>query len=104
TQPIAISSTWFVPMNTHLIGQGDDISSGTTIQACAGSGCFAGTAMIQFGSTTACTSACGTAVENLLLNGNAQAIAGIANSLFQDLTYVDHVSLYRLTGTGLLVS
>jgi hypothetical protein len=103
TAPIVITTTWYLPMNTHVIGQGDNISSGTTIQACVTNGCFTGPAMIEFGSS-ACTSACGTAVENVLLNGNGQAINGIVNSLFQDLSYVDHVSIYQLVGIGLLVS
>jgi hypothetical protein len=106
--PIVISTTWNLPMNTHLVGQGDNISSGTIIQACSTSSCFTGSAMIQFGSSTACSSACGTAVENLLLDGsntgNGQTLNGIVNSQFQDLSYVDHVSLYRIIGTGLSVS
>ena len=31
---IVISSTWNLPMNTHLVGVGDNVSSGTIIQAC----------------------------------------------------------------------
>jgi hypothetical protein len=33
--PIIISSTWILPSNTHLIGEGDDLS-GTTIQTLSG--------------------------------------------------------------------
>jgi hypothetical protein len=44
--PIVISTGWVLPANTHLIGQGDNPSSGTVIQA---SSSFSGTAMIQFG-------------------------------------------------------
>jgi hypothetical protein len=40
----------------------------------------------------------------LNLDGNGLAIDGIDNSLLQDSTYVDHVSLYQILGTGLSVS
>jgi hypothetical protein len=61
--------------------------------------------MIQFGSSSLCTSACsGISVENLNLDGQGQAINGIVNAFSQDLSYVDHVSLYQILGTGLSVS
>jgi len=108
--PIIISSPWILPSNTHLIGEGDGTSggstSGTTIQARSG---FSGT-MIQFGSsspvcpTTGCS---GISVENLTLDGQGplgQTVNGIANAYSQDGSYVDHVSLYQILGTGLAVS
>jgi hypothetical protein len=36
--PIVISTGWVLPANTHLFGQGDNISSGTTIQAASNVG------------------------------------------------------------------
>jgi hypothetical protein len=104
---IVIPSTWKLPPSTHLIGAGSNITSsgftpGTTLAAQSG---FTGTAMISFGSSSLCTSTCtGIAVENLTLNGQSQAIDGIDNTLSQDLSYVDHVGLYRIVGTGLSVS
>jgi hypothetical protein len=101
---IVIPTTWVLPPNTKLIGVGDNIGSGTTIQAKASS-FQTGTAMIQFGASSLCTSACtGISVENLNLDGHGQAIGGIANGFSQDLSYVDHVSLYQILGTGLSVS
>lgn len=101
---VVIPSTWGLPANTALIGVGDNIGSGTTLQAKASS-FSAGTAMIQFGSSSLCTSTCsGISVENLNLDGQGQAINGIVNAFSQNLSYVDHVSLYQILGTGLSVS
>jgi hypothetical protein len=90
---------------THLIGQGDAITSvsplGTTIQV---SGTFSGSSsMIQFGSSSGCCTAI--SVENLTLDGKAKTgVSGIVNQYAGDLSYVDHVGLYRILGTGLSVS
>jgi hypothetical protein len=110
---IVIPSSWILPSNTHLIGEGDGIPSsgsspGTTIQALANN--FTGN-MIQFATSTACSppqggpSLCsGISVERLTLDGQGQAINGVINQYVGDVSYVDHVSLYQITGTGLLVS
>jgi hypothetical protein len=114
--PIIISTPWILPSNTHLIGEGDGIpvyssgtltsTPGTTIQAASG---FSGT-MIQFGSSSpVCpsTGCSGISVENLTLDGQGplgQTVNGIANAYSQDGSYVDHVSLYQILGTGLAVS
>jgi hypothetical protein len=106
--PIIIPSTWFLPPNTHLIGEGDGIPSststpGTTIQAATSF--TSGTAMISFGQSALCTAACtGVSVKNLTLDGQGQSVHGIDNGFSQDLSYVDHVGLYRILGTGLSVS
>jgi hypothetical protein len=103
--PIVISTPWVLPSYTHLIGQGDAITSvsplGTTIQV---SGTFSGSSsMIQFGSSSGCCTAI--SVENLTLDGKAKTgVSGIVNQYAGDLSYVDHVGLYRILGTGLSVS
>jgi len=98
---IQIPTTWTLPPSTHLIGVGSNITSGftpgTTLVAHSS---FSGSAMMSF-----CTAACtGIGVENLTLDGQGQTIDGIDNANAQDLTYVDHVGLYRIVGTGLSVS
>ncbi len=94
--PIVVPSTWNVPPNTHLIGEGDS-AGGTTIQA--KSGYTSNTAMISLGVNSLCSSSCqGISVENLTLDGHGQSINGIANGLAQDLSYVDHVSLFQILG------
>jgi hypothetical protein len=104
--PIIIPSPWILPANTHLIGEGDGITSnsfspGTTIQAAAS---FSGN-MIQFGPSSCLSYVCtGISVENLTLDGNAQSINGISNQYAQTNSYVNRVSFYRVLGTGLLVS
>ncbi len=111
--PIKISTTWALPNNTRLIGEGDGIpstnfTSGTTIQA---ANSFSGS-MIQFGASAglclpppSTLSVCsGMSVEKLTLDGQGQSINGITNQLAGVQSYVDHVSLYRILGTGLSIS
>lgn len=101
---IVIPATWFLPSGTHLIGQGDTAGSGTTLQA---SSTFSGTAMVQFGSSTWCSagSPCsGIGIEKLILDGQGKSIVGIWNQLAQTQSYLDHVSLYQILGTGLEIS
>jgi hypothetical protein len=43
-------------------------------------------------------------VENLTLDGQGGSINGIVNQYSQDFSYVDHVSLYQIRGTGLSAS
>ena len=60
--------------------------------------------MIQFGPSCPINPpACATAisVENLMLNGNNLNITGIQNPAADELTYVDHVTLFQIWGTGL---
>ena len=40
----------------------------------------------------------------MTLDGQAQAVHGIVNQFSQPNTYVDHVTLYQILGTGLLIS
>ena len=100
---IVIPSKWVLPSNTHLIGEGSTISGGftpgTTLQI--SSSFTAGDPMIRFGSSSGCCSAI--SVEKLTLDGNAAFVNGIENSNAGELSYVDHVSLYRILGTGLWV-
>lgn len=64
---IVTTKSWILPPSTHLIGEGDNISSGTTIQA-KKSG-FSGSNVIGFGLTSLCTPTCsGISVENLNLD------------------------------------
>jgi hypothetical protein len=106
-----------IALKHHLIGEGDGIPStgstpGTTIQPATG---FSGS-MIQFGtapppssppicppvgSVYTCT---GISVENLTLDGKGQSVNGITNAYSQDGSYVNHVRLYQILGTGLSVS
>jgi hypothetical protein len=99
---IVMNTPWVLPNNTRLIGEGGNISSGTTIQAPTG---FSG-AMIQMGAASVCpSSVCtGMAIEHLVLDGQGQNINGIVNQFSEDLSYVDHVSFYRVLGTGLTVA
>jgi hypothetical protein len=100
---IAIQVGWVLPSNTHLFGQGDNIASGTVIQACTPSTCtstLSAPPMIQFGSSSGSMAV---AIEKLVLDGQGQQIGGIVNRYSQSNSYVDHVSLYRILGTGLLI-
>jgi hypothetical protein len=103
--PIVIPSTWILPNNTRLIGEGNTITSsgstpGTTLQV---SGTFTAPGpMIQFGSSSGCCT--GISVEHLTLDGTGGFINGIVNQNAGDLSYVDQVGLYRILGTGLTIS
>jgi hypothetical protein len=106
--PIVIPSKWTLPPNTHLIGEGDNISSSTTISTTiqASSSFSASANMIEFGSSSVCPSGgcTGISVEDLTLDGQAQSINGISNTSSEDSSYVNHVRLYQILGTGLSVS
>lgn len=111
---IVIPTTWVLPNNTTLIGVGDGLpasttASSTTIQACKSQSCsFTGTDMIDLGTSIVCPligtiHVCNSvSLENLTLDGQGQSINGIVNSNSQTGSYVDHVSLYQILGTGLL--
>ena len=112
-----IPTTWVLPNNTTLIGEGDNLpastttASGTTIQACKPNQCtFTGTDMIDLGTSIVCPLIGGVhicnsvSVQNLTLDGQGQSLNGIVNTYAQTGTYVDHVSLYQILGTGLSLS
>jgi len=103
---IQISTPWVLPSNTRLIGEGESdprsAVPGTTIQAAS---TIQMQAMIQFGSSAVCSSGCsGISVERLTIDGNSLFLHGISNLYAQNNTYVDHVTLYQILGTGLLIS
>jgi hypothetical protein len=103
---IQISTPWVLPSNTRLIGEGESdprsAVPGTTIQAASQ---IQLQAMIQFGSSAVCSSGCsGISVERLTIDGNSLFLHGISNLYAQNNTYVDHVMLYQILGTGLLIS
>ena len=79
--PIVIPSKWTLPPNTHLIGEGDNISSSTAISTTiqASPSFSVSTNMIEFGSSSVCPSGgcTGISVEDLTLDGQAQSINGI---------------------------
>jgi hypothetical protein len=100
---ITIPGTWILPNNTKLVGVEPSttasIASGTVILAKSSF-----TPMIQFGDSPCPSSICnGISVEGVILDGNGFAIDGIHNTNGQDLSYVDHVAIYNLFGTGLMV-
>jgi hypothetical protein len=111
TNPIKISSTWILPNGTKLIGEETTDpalnTGGTPLQTTieATSSMTSGSAMIQFGDSTHCpSSVCtGISVEQLTLYGNGHSLIGIQNVNSQDQSYVDHVTMYHVLGTGLFV-
>jgi hypothetical protein len=115
---IVIPAGWILPNATRIIGEnaGPNTSATdgvTTIQACVTSttGCSSNLsgAMITMGSSSAsynCPSAgcIGVGVEDLWLDGQGLSINGISNTVSQELSYVKHVNLYQIIGTGLGLS
>src|SRR5579859_5943000 len=98
---IMISSTWTLPQNTRLIGQGPN---STIIQASGLTG-----DMIDMGiAGTACggassTDCQGVVIEHLGLNqGAISGVNGIVNQYSQELSYIDDIVLTNFSGgTGL---
>jgi hypothetical protein len=117
---ITISTGWIIPDRTRVFGQGErpnpGASSGPGTQIVAASN-FSGT-MISMGGANAypntspavypCGSAngiCfGVSIADVMLDGGGQNIVGIANTSSQELSYIDHVNLYGIIGTGLSIS
>ncbi len=107
-QTIVISSTWKLPSNTHLIGEGEATLSGTTpdISTIQASSTFSTPGpFLQFGSSSICgSSQCtGISVERLTLDGKGGSFNGIVNEYAGNASVVDHVRLYQIRGIGLLV-
>jgi hypothetical protein len=100
---IVIPPKWVLPTNTHLIGEGSTLSGGftpsTTLQV--SSSFTENTQMIQFGSSSECCS--GISVEKLALDGIGTFVNGIEDGNAGDSSYVDHVVMNRILGTGLWV-
>jgi len=99
---IKTNSTWVLPSGTRLVGEGGEdpgsnsnLTTRTTLQA---QGSFS--PMIQMGVFSPCM---GVTVEDLVLDGNKQAVDGIDNQYCQELSSVNHVSIYQVVGKGLNV-
>jgi hypothetical protein len=102
---ITINTTWTVPANTRIVGEG--ASEGPYLTILQAASTFSGD-MIDMGAgnTTFCgaSSICqGVAVEHLQVNGagNSHAVNGIVNSYSEDGSYVNDVALFNLGGIGL---
>lgn len=117
---IKIPTTWIVPTRTRIIGEGSGASGSnvTTIQAesgftdpdsTTGSGGTGGPSIIRMGSTTYSQYKCSASpcfavgVEDLVVDGQGQALNGITNVASEELSYVNRVSLYQVMGTGLQI-
>jgi len=99
---ITISLTWILPYSTRLIGE--QTATGELATTIVASGVSA-SPMIQFGDSHCPSPACtGISVESLTLNGSGNDVIGIQNQNSQFQSYVDHVLLYQILGTGLQVS
>jgi hypothetical protein len=97
---ITIQKTWTLPQNTRIVGQGPGI---TTLKA--GSSLTTGP-MIKMGchghsGMTVCATSFGVSVENLTLDGSSQGVDGIDNSDAEEQSYVKHVQMINIGGTGL---
>jgi|SRR5580698_3299027 hypothetical protein len=96
---IVTPSTWVLPPNTHVTGEGDSLLAPATSTIIQVANTFTGDII------DLCSVACtGVAIENVVLNGNGSSANGLVNSFAGNLSYVNHVGLYQILGTGLLVS
>ena len=110
---ITICATWQMPVFTKLIGEGPGQggSIGTTLQVGSSAQCggnsFAGSAMIQMGGTTNCTSSnCfSVSISDLALDGQSNSgIDGIDNLVAQELSSVTHVAMVNIGKIGLSIA
>jgi|HubBroStandDraft_5_1064220.scaffolds.fasta_scaffold00429_10 hypothetical protein len=115
---IVIPAGWTLPNETRIIGENAGPRSGTTdgvttIQACVTgtTGCSANLSgtLITMGSSVAAyncpsTGCIGVGVQDLWLDGNGLSVNGISNTFSEDLSYVKHVNLYQIVGTGMGLS
>jgi hypothetical protein len=121
---ITISTGWIIPDRTRVFGEGErsnpasPYAPGTQIVAASG---LTGT-MISLGganlypnSTTVypcgvypgtSDGVCfGVSISDVMLEGNSDTtLVGIANTNSQELSYVNHVNLYGILGTGLSIT
>jgi hypothetical protein len=103
---IIISQGWILPNNTKLIGVGtgnptqNASDPETTIQASGSSFNLSSLALLQMcsGTVDRCN---GVGISNLILEGSALPIDGIRNFNAEELSYVEHVSMHIIGGTGL---
>ena len=87
---INISTSWVIPPQTRIIGKG---KTQTTIGAGSGlTGSF-----LQMCSST-CT---GVSISDLLISGAGASLTGIVNQFAQELSFVQHVTINEVEGTGL---
>jgi len=95
---IVVTSTWILPNNTKLIGQGPS----TDLQAVNG----LGGPIIVMGTSCPSSGCTSIGVEHLLLDGSAAGTTftyGIDNQLGEDGSYVSDVNFYQFSAAGLYV-
>jgi hypothetical protein len=117
---IPISSSWVLPNNTRLVGEGALTVNAagvtlpvTTIQAASN---FPAGDMIDIGDPQGSTVLCGApppapppnctgiGIEHLTLDGNSVgSVNGIVNTWAQEFNFVNDVALLNISGTGLTV-
>jgi len=96
---IPVSTTWTLPNNTKIIGEG--VSTLLSAQAQ-----FTGSYMIAMGSSSSCPAegCSGVGIEHLKLGAGGNAgVNGIHNQYSQTPSYVNDVVLSDFTGTGLRI-
>ena len=117
---ISIQRTWILPSNTHIIGQGGNSQLiPTSKPPFTPDPNNPVPAMVEMGNASVCPSGCtGISIEHVKLDGalltvNNVGLTGIYNNYAKDGSYVDDVSLYRISAvfnqpattltTGLLI-
>ena len=119
---ILLNTGWTVPSLTRIIGEGGGLNSSGTAGVTTIRACTSGTpscsqnlpgAVISMGNATgtfcplnaSSQPICiGISVENLWIDAQGLAATGIVNNYSQELSYVKHVTLYQIAGSGLSVA
>jgi hypothetical protein len=97
-----LTTTWFLPKNTHLVGAGPFATTFDFNLAAPNAN------MIQMGPQfnggSGCPNSSGVVIEHLgLTNVGSYTTNGIYNNNAQELNYVNDVALTGITGTGLMI-
>jgi hypothetical protein len=101
---ITANTPWVLPANTKLIGVAKSSSSNYIVDTTIKAG-FSSGAVVKFGDSNCTSSGCqGISVEHLTINGNGQTVNGIENDNCGVQCTVDHVTMYQVLGTGLMIS
>jgi hypothetical protein len=101
---IQISSTWTLPNNTRIVGEGQN----TVLSCCTAS--FSGSFIIEMGSSTFCplTGCTSVGIEHLVLDASQNTgppfVGGIDNKWSQGSSYVNDVNLHQFGTDGLYIA
>jgi hypothetical protein len=96
-----LQSTWVLPANVRLVGEGANATTLVFNLPSGGNLIEMSYATPPFNTTSKCPNATGVAIEHLSIsNGGSGAVTGIFNNIAQELNSVNDVALTNINGAG----